>query len=56
MQRVTKQYYYGKNGERKINGYKIYISKETLSKANITENDKLNVCVEGNKIIIEKEK
>lgn len=56
MQKIKKNYYYNKNGEKKINSYMIYISKELIRKSNINETDNIEVKTDGEKIIIEKAK
>lgn len=56
MTKFAKNYYYGKNGEKKLNCYMINISKEVVKQANIEENDKVKIYSKDNKIIIEKEK
>lgn len=55
MQKLGKQYYYSPTGEKKINCYKINISKEIIEKTNIKNNDNIKVYAKDNKIIIEKE-
>lgn len=54
MQKLGKQYYYTRNGEKKINCYKINLSRDLIKKAGIGENDILKVYTKNNKIIIEK--
>lgn len=54
MQKISKKYYYNKNGERKINCYSVNISRDTLQRANIKETDNLDVRAEKDRIIIEK--
>lgn len=54
MAKLTKQMYYKANGERKINCYKVAISKEIVKQANIQDNDEIKVYADKNKIIIEK--
>lgn len=54
MPKLAKNYYYGKNGERKINCYVVNISKEIVANSNIKEDDEITVYSQGNKIIIEK--
>lgn len=56
MAKLTKQMYYKANGEKKLNCYKVAISKEIVSKTNIKENDNIRIYATDNKIIIEKEK
>lgn len=55
MPKLAKQYYLNAKGERKINCYKINISKEIIEKTNIKNNDNIKVYAKDNKIIIEKE-
>jgi antitoxin component of MazEF toxin-antitoxin module len=52
--KLTKQMYYKANGERKINCYKVAISKELIKQAKIHDNDEIKVYAGENKIIIEK--
>ena len=54
MARLNKQYYYIKNGEKRINCYHVLIPKDIINETNITEDDKINIYTEDNKIIIEK--
>lgn len=54
MQKLSKQYYYKKDGTRCINSYKVYISRKLIEETDIKDYDNLNVYREGNKIIIEK--
>lgn len=54
MPKLAKNYYYGKNGERKINCYVITIPKKILEETNINEDDNIKIIVKDNKIIIEK--
>ena len=56
MQKLKKNYYYNKEGQRKLNCYMIFISKQQLQKSNINEDDNIEVKSEGDKIIIEKVK
>ena len=56
MAKLNKQYYYTANGEKKVNCYHVIIPKEIVTKTNITEDDKLKVYENDNKIIIEKSK
>jgi bifunctional DNA-binding transcriptional regulator/antitoxin component of YhaV-PrlF toxin-antitoxin module len=55
MQKLSKQIYYNKDGVKVINCYRVYLSKETVKKANITEDDKLIIYAKNGKIIIEKD-
>lgn len=54
MPKLTKNYYYGKNGERKINCYLINISKDVVQKATIKDDEELKIYAKDGKIIIEK--
>lgn len=54
MARLTKQYYFSQKGERKINCYKINVSKELLKQTDIKEDDQIKIYAKNNKIIIEK--
>lgn len=56
MPKLTKNYYYGKNGERKINCYLINISKDVVQKATIKDDEELKIYAKDGKIIIEKER
>ena len=57
MPKLVKNYYYGKNGEKKLNGYLIHLSKEEVQQANIDDTKEIEKYVKDNKIIIkEKEK
>jgi antitoxin component of MazEF toxin-antitoxin module len=54
MQKLSKQYYYKKDGTRGVNSYKVYLSKKLVEELDIKDYDNLNVYKQGNKIIIEK--
>lgn len=56
MAKLNKQYYYSKDGERRINCYHVIVPKHIVKKAGIDEIDELVVYAKGNKIIIEKGK
>lgn len=56
MPKLTKNYYYGKNGERKINCYLINISKDIVKKAVINDDEELKIYAKDGKIIIERDK
>ena len=56
MPKLVKQKYFTAKGEQKINCYKITISKETVKKAGITDEENLKAKAENGKIIIEREK
>lgn len=53
MAKLTKQMYYKANGEKKINCYKVALSKEVVRQAGFNEETKLEVRAENGKIIIE---
>ena len=55
MPKLAKNYYYGKNGERKINCYIVNIPKGTLNQIDIKETDNIKIQAKDNKIIIEKD-
>ena len=52
--KLTKQYYYNAKGERKINCYKVTISKELAKITGIGEDDDIKIYTKDNKIIIER--
>ena len=52
MPKLVKNYYYGKDGVKKLNGYLIHLSKEEVEKANIDTTKDIEKYVENNKIII----
>lgn len=54
MAKLTKQMYYKADGSRRINCYKVAISKEIVKQADIHDDDEIKVYAEENKIIIEK--
>lgn len=54
MAKINKQYYYNKEREKKINLYKVCISKEVLSQSGIKEDDEIKVYAKDGKIIVEK--
>lgn len=55
MPKLAKNYYYDKNGQRKVNCYLLNISKKILNKTNIAEDDNIKIQAINNKIVIEKE-
>ena len=55
MPKLSKQYYYGKNGNKKINCYTITVSKKVVMDSNIKDDDTVKIYAGENKIIIEKE-
>ena len=54
MAKLNKQFYYNKGSEKKLNCYKVNISKELLAESGIKENDEIKIYVKEGKIIIEK--
>lgn len=52
--KLVKQKYCTASGEKKVNCYKITISKKHLESAGIRDTDDVEVYTEGNKIIIRK--
>lgn len=54
MAKLTKQMYYKANGEKKINCYKVALSKEIVKQANINDDDEIKIYTKDNMIIIEK--
>ena len=54
MTKLAKNYYYDKNGERKINCYLINIPKKIVKLTDIKDTDNVKVYAQENKIIIEK--
>ena len=52
--KLTKQYYYNAKGERKINCYKVTITKDLAKSVGIEENDDIKIYAKDNKIVIEK--
>ena len=51
--KLVKSYYYGKNGEKKINTYLINLPKAIVEAAKL-QDQQLKATAKGNKIIIEK--
>ena len=54
MVKLAKQYYRTSDGNKKVNGYHIRISKKALEEAELNENDNFELKVEKGKIIIQK--
>lgn len=54
MTKLNKQMYYTSKGEKKINCYKLNISKEIVKESGITDQDTIVISAEKNKIIIKK--
>lgn len=53
MPKLAKQYYFNAKGEKKVNCYKVNISKQIIDKTNL-EDEEIKIVVKDNKIIIEK--
>ncbi len=51
--KLVKSYYYGKNGEKKVNTYLINIPRAIVEETKL-QDKQLKVTAKGNKIIIEK--
>lgn len=54
MAKLTKQYYYNKEHEKKVNCYHINLSKEIVKESMINEDDELVIYSDYDRIIIEK--
>lgn len=54
MAKLAKQMYYKADGSRRINCYKVAISKEIVKQANIQDDEEIKIYAGENKIIIEK--
>lgn len=54
MAKLGKYYFYNSKGEKKLNCYRINLSKELVKSANITDTDELIIKVVDGKIVIEK--
>lgn len=54
MSKLAKQYYLNAKGEKKVNCYKVNISKEILKCTDIKENDEIVIYPLNGKIIIAK--
>ena len=54
MTKLTKQYYYGANGEKKINCYHAHISKDLADKVQLDGNDEIVIYDFCGTIVIEK--
>lgn len=51
--KLVKSYYYGKNGEKKVNTYLINIPRAIVEETKL-QDKQLKVTAKGNKIIIER--
>lgn len=56
MAKLLQVNYYNKKGEKKLNCYSVYLSKQIVEQAKINNQDSLKIYVDKEKIIIEKEK
>lgn len=56
MTKLLQINYYNKKGEKKINCYSVYLTKQIVEQAKIEKQDTLNIYVEKERIIIEKQK
>lgn len=54
MVKLAKQYYWLKDGTKKLNCYHIAINKKILDDANINDDAELNIKAKKGKIIIER--
>mgnify|MGYP004479700957 FL=1 len=54
MAKLTKQMYFKADGSKRINCYKVAISKEIVKQANIQDDEEIKIYAGENKIIIEK--
>lgn len=54
MAKLNKQYYYTRNGEKKINCYHILLPKSIVKKAKINENDEIIIYESYGSIVIAK--
>lgn len=55
MTKLLKQYYYSSKGERKINSYKLSLSKEIVEKTGLQDKEVV-IKQDGERIIIEVDK
>lgn len=55
LAKINKLYYYTKK-EKKLNCYSVYITKSDLDKANLNENDELDIIIGKNEILLKKVK
>lgn len=53
MPKLAKQYYLNAKGEKKVNCYKVNISKQLVDKTDL-EDKEIKIVVKDNKIIIER--
>ena len=56
MTKLAKNMWTNAKGERKLNCYLVNISKEVVNKADIKEEDDLDIYAKDKKIIIERKK
>lgn len=55
MPKLLKQYYYSSKGERKINSYKVSLSKEIVEQTGLQDKE-IIIKQDGDRIIIEVDK
>ena len=53
MPKLAKQYYLNAKGEKKVNCYKVNLSKQLVDKTNL-EDKEIKISTKDNKIIIER--
>lgn len=53
MSKLAKQYYLNAKGEKKVNCYKLNLSKQLVDKTDL-ENKEIKISTKDNKIIIER--
>lgn len=53
MSKLAKQYYFNAKGEKKVNCYKLNLSKQLIDKTDL-EDKEIKITTKNNKIIIEK--
>lgn len=53
MPKLAKQYYLNAKGEKKVNCYKVNLSKQLVDKTDL-EDKEIKIVVKDNKIIIER--
>lgn len=53
MPKLAKNYYYSKNGERKVNCYMVNLPKNVIQEANINDEEQVVIYAEHGRVIIE---
>ena len=53
MSKLAKQYYFNAKGEKKVNCYKLNLSKQIVDKTDLGDKE-IKIVVKDNKIIIER--